>query len=297
METSASFEARFAPLPYGDHHQRRHEGGCQADHRWRGPVDIHRLVTGQLYYDHRGEQLQALVRSNVVLRVGRATSLDFTLVVGTVATTVEVKGAAPLLNTGSAALGQEVDNRYVTEVPLLDRSMYDPAFLALGFTAVSPSGEGATIGTTGGTNSVSNGQRNATAQFRLDGRLLTIPESGESQNTITRYQTPTEVMQEFKIQNNSFLAEYGNNGGTIVNVVSISGTNQFHGVGYSFGRRPTLDAQSFYANKAGLQKSPYARDRFGPRQAGYRKLSSRGDTKFISTGTGMANSILADTGA
>src|SRR5215467_10366842 len=66
---------------------------------------------------------KAAVRSEITLRVGQQSDLDLTLEVGDVKTSVEVTSTAPLLNTVSGALGQEVDNRHVTEVPLLDRTI------------------------------------------------------------------------------------------------------------------------------------------------------------------------------
>ena len=79
---------------------------------------------------------KAAVQSKVVLRVDQQADLDFTLEVGEITSTVEVTAAAPLLNSVSAALGQEVTNRYVTEVPLFDRNIVNLAFLAPGITEV-----------------------------------------------------------------------------------------------------------------------------------------------------------------
>ena len=202
---------------------------------------------------------KTLVRPNVVLRVSFQTDLDFSLELGQVTQTVEVMGAAPLVNTVSAALGTEVTNRYITEMPLLDRQITGLAFLAPGVTSVAGSG----VGTLGGTNFASNGQRNGTAEFRFDGVLATLPEGGEGGNTFLSYKPSVEDIQEFKLQNNSFSAEYGSNGGTVVNIVTKSGANQFHGSGFYFFRRPALDANDFFANRSGEPKGAYAHDQYG----------------------------------
>ena len=188
---------------------------------------------------------KSVLRENVELRVGQQTDLDFTLEVGQVTQTVEVKAAAPLLDTVNATLGTQVTNRYIINMPLLDRGLTNLAFLAPGVTET----QGAGVDDIRGTNFVSNGQRNATAEVRLDGGLSTVPESGEGGNTIVNYQPSLEVIQEFKLQNNSFSAEYGNNGGTVINIVSKSGTNEFHGSGWWFFRRPRFDANDFFANR------------------------------------------------
>ena len=205
---------------------------------------------------------KAAVQSKVVLRVDQQADLDFTLEVGEITSTVEVTATAPLLNSVSAALGQEVTNRYVTEVPLFDRNIVNLAFLAPGITEVGGGLFGNTADITG-VNYVSNGQRNSTTEVRVDGALATAPETGEGGTFTVAYKPSIEIVQEFKVQNNSFSAEYGNNGGTVINMVTKSGTNEFHGSGYWFGRRPQLDANNFFANKDGVPKSDFKRDQYG----------------------------------
>ena len=206
-----------------------------------------------------------LVRENVVLRVGQQTDLDLTLEIGSVTATVEVKGTAPLLNSVSAALGQEVTNQYVTEVPLINRDISNLAFLAPGVTqvgGVKSTAQSISVDQTG-TNFVSNGQRNSTAEIRLDAGLITAPEEGEGGMTMVYFKPAIESIQEFNVQNNSFSAEYGNNGGTVINMVTKSGTNKFHGVGYWFGRRPQIEANNFFSNAAGEPKNNFDRDQYG----------------------------------
>jgi hypothetical protein len=199
------------------------------------------------------------IRPGVVLRVSQQVDVDFALTVGEISSSVEISATAPLLNSVTAALGTEVTNRYIVDMPLLDRSIVNLAYLAPGVTEVPGSG----IDTWGGTNFVSNGQRNATADVRLDGALSSSPEGGEGANSTVKYQPTVEFVQEFKLQNNSFSAEYGNNGGTVINIVTKSGGNEFHGSGYWFFRRPRFDANDFFSNRDGLGKADYARDQYG----------------------------------
>ncbi len=202
---------------------------------------------------------KTLIRENIVLRVGQQTDLDLKLEVGEISQQVEVSAEAPLLNTVSGALGTEVTNKYITAMPLLDRDISTLSFLAPGVTEVS----NASVGSQGGTVFASNGQRFATAEFRLDGALLSNPEGGEGGSSNVQYKPSVEAIQEFKLQNNSFSAEYGNNGGTVVSIVTKSGTNQFHGSGWWFFRRPSLDANDFFSNAAGQPIGPYAHDQYG----------------------------------
>src|SRR4029077_8082979 len=107
------------------------------------------------------------------------------------------------------------------------------------------------------------GQRYATAGVCPGGGPMTNPEGGEGGTHNPRYKPGVEAIQEFKLQNNSFSAEYGSNGGTVVSMLMKSGTNQFHGSGYWFFRRPELDANDFFSNAAGQPIGPYAIDQFG----------------------------------
>ena len=202
---------------------------------------------------------RALVQSGVELRVTQQADLDFNMEVGQTSETIQVTAESPLLNTVSATLGTAVTNRYIMDMPLLDRGLTNLTFLAPGVTEVA----GAGADDIKGTNFVSNGQRNATAEVRLDGGLSTVPESGEGGNSSVNYQPSVEVIQEFNVENNSFSAEYGNNGGTVVNVITKSGTNEFHGSGWWFFRRPGLDANDFFSNQGGEGKGEYKRDEWG----------------------------------
>src|SRR4029077_15376997 len=73
----------------------------------------------------------------------------------------------------------------------------------------------------------------------------------------------TEVIQEFKVQNNSFAAEYGSNGGTVVNVLMKSGTNRFHGSGWWFGQRAGLNANDFFSVRDGVPRGGGTHDQYG----------------------------------
>ena len=183
-------------------------------------------------------------QKNVVLQVDQQTTIDFELHPLGVSTTVEVTEAAPLLDTESAAIGTNVTNEYVRDIPLYNRSVFGLVFLAGGVTETT--GAGINDNYPSGTNFVSNGQRNATAEISLDGSPLSAPEQGEGGNSNVYYQPSVETVQEFKVQNNSFSAEFGNNGGTVVNMVMKEGTNAFHGSGWWYFQRSATDARDYF---------------------------------------------------
>src|SRR5262249_48517526 len=173
-------------------------------------------------------------------------------------TTVDVTMAAPLLDTESASLGTDVTNEYVRDIPLYSRNVFGLVFLAGGVTETT--GVGIHDDYPAGTNYVSNGQRNATAEIRLDGAPISPPEQGEGGNSGVYYEPSVEIMQEFKVQNNSFSAEFGNNGGTIVNMVLKQGGNAFHGSGWWYGQRSATDARDFFNTG---EKPDHVRDQYG----------------------------------
>jgi hypothetical protein len=190
---------------------------------------------------------RASERTNVVFAVDQETTLNFTLSPARVNETIEVTTTAPLLDTESATLGTSITSQYVHELPLMNRSFFGLTFLAAGVTEVA--GSGTSDNYPSGTNFTSNGQRNATAEIRLDGALISAPEQGEGGNSNVYYEPLVEGMQEMNVQNNSFSAEFGNNGGTVVNMVMKSGTDAFHGSGWYFLQRPGIDARDFFNPK------------------------------------------------
>ena len=200
-------------------------------------------------------------RTGIVLAVDQQTAVNFTLSPGTVTTTVDVNTSAPLLDTDSPTLGTEVTNEYIKDIPLPGRNFFGLTFLSGGVTETA--GSGTTDNYPAGTNFVSNGQRNATAEVRIDGSLISAPEQGEGATSNVYYHPSVEVVQEFKVQNNSFSAEFGNNGGTVVNMALKSGTNNFHGSAWWFGQRAGTDARDFF-NPASIGPKPdHKRDQYG----------------------------------
>ncbi len=199
-------------------------------------------------------------KTDVVLAVDQEATLNFSMSPAGVSEKVVVTMAAPLLDTESATLGTDITNEYVKDLPLLNRSFFGLTFLSGGVTEVA--GAGTQDNYPAGTNFVSNGQRNATADVRIDGALISAPEQGEGATSNVYYEPSVEIIQEFKVQNNSFSAEFGNNGGTVVNMVLRSGTNAFHGSGWWFFQRSGTDARDFFNPEPGL-KPLHARDQYG----------------------------------
>jgi hypothetical protein len=189
------------------------------------------------------------------VEVQQQATVNVELSVGSVSTSVEVQATAPLLNTTSASLGQVVENRLVVTLPNSGRDPLALIGLTAGIIATGASSTNPTA--VSGVNFVSSGVRNSSAEVMMDGGPLT----GIEQNggiTDVKYKPTTDVVDEFKIQTNAFSAEFGNSGGTVINMVSKSGTNQFHGVGYYFIQDNAMNANNWFSNK---NNSPLANSR------------------------------------
>jgi hypothetical protein len=172
-------------------------------------------------------------KAGIVLDANQQTTLNVTL-----------SPAAANASVTVESLGTDVGTKYLTQVPLENRDPFGLAFLAAGVTETA--GSGIQDSYPAGTNFVSNGQRNATAEIRLDGNLTTAPEQGEGGTSNIYYQATVEALQEVKVQNNSFSAEYGNNGGTVLDEIMKSGTNSLHGSAYEFNQNSIFDARDYF---------------------------------------------------
>jgi len=205
-----------------------------------------------------GAGFQETIQKNIVLAVAQQATLNFVLKPFSFHELVTVTETAPLLDTTGASLGTEVTNEFVNRMPLADRDVTKLVYLSAGVTELNNG-----IGYPVGTDFSSNGQRYASAEIRLDGNLATGPEQGEGATTNLSYIPSAEVIQEFKVQNNSFSAEYGSNGGTVVNLLMKSGTNNYHSSGWWYGRRTALNANDFFSNRNGIPRTDSTRDQYG----------------------------------
>ncbi|MDQ1473324.1 MAG: hypothetical protein QOJ99_4804 [Bryobacterales bacterium] len=196
---------------------------------------------------------KTLIRSGLVLQVQQQANVDLVMTPGELTTSVTVSGEAPRLDSVSATLGRVVDNAAVLSMPLSSRNTLDLAMLAPGVS-----------GTTGftGTNFASNGTRNSQSDVLIDGTTVSVQEQNGGV-TDTKFRPSVEAVQEMKVMTNSFSAEFGNTGGTVVTMVTRSGTNELHGSAFEFLRNSALNANTFFANRSGRSLVPFRRNQFG----------------------------------
>jgi len=186
----------------------------------------------------------SIEKTGIILAADQQTTLNVSLAPSSEQMTVTVQSVPVLLDSDNATLGTDIGSQYLTQVPLENRDVFGITFLAPGVTETA--GSGIQDSYPSGTNFVSNGQRNATADIRLDGNLLTAPEQGEGGTSNIYYQATVEGLQEVKVQTNSVSAEYGNSGGTVIDEVMKSGTNALHGSAYEFNQNSIYDARDYF---------------------------------------------------
>jgi hypothetical protein len=209
---------------------------------------------------------KTVLREGVTVAVESTARVDMKLAVGGLEETVSVTADAPLVETSNATLGIVVDEKQVVELPLNGRNFAQlgtllPGVVApMGGTGGLGGGEGdATPGGFGATTSgfSVNGMRNQSNNFLLDGAS-----NNDTFNTGFVLRPPPDAIQEFKILTHSYGAEYGRSAGSVINVVTKSGTNEFHGGLWEFHRDDALQARNFFA-PADQPKPKLKQDQFG----------------------------------
>lgn len=186
----------------------------------------------------------------VVVAVGSRLGQDFRLEIATASTTVEVSESSEAVNTETQTLSQVVTQNEIRELPNLTRNPYQ-------FVALAGNISDAGMGTRGAGFAI-NGQRESSTNILLDG----ASNNDEFTGAIGQ-QVPLDAVQEFSVLTSNFTAEYGRASGGIVNVVTKSGTNQFHGSAYEFNRVARFSSNTFQNNANGQPKSVFTRNQFG----------------------------------
>src|SRR6266853_1216410 len=234
------------------------------------------------------------LQKGVTLTVGAQQVLDFTMKVGQVSQTVEVTTEAPTVELTSSELGATVNSTTVRELPLNGRSWTDLAVLQPGVVASTSHPSVDVNRGYGGQLSIS-GARPQQNNYRLDGISINDYSNG-GPGSVLGQNLGVEAIQEFSVLTSNYSAEYGKTSGGVVNAISRSGTNQFHGSVYEFLRNSALDAPGYFE---GGTVPPFRRNQFGASAGG----PIRKDRTFVfgdyegirqSLGTAVPNKTLSD---
>jgi hypothetical protein len=217
---------------------------------------------------------KTIIKPDIILNVGDALSLNFTLPVGASSVSVTVEGGAPMVNTTDASVSTVIDRNFVENMPLNGRSFQDLILLTPGVVTASPQ-IGSSIGSTGEFSV--NGQRTESNFYIVDGVSAnggispatpaylgnsgSLPPStalGTTQGLVS-----VDALQEFRVQSSTYSAEYGHNPGGQFSFVTRSGTNEWHGSAFDYLRNNVFDANDWFNNYYGQSEPPLRQNDFG----------------------------------
>jgi len=203
------------------------------------------------------------VQKGVTLTVGAQQVLDFTMRVGQMSQMVEVTTEAPTVELTSSELGATVNSTTVRELPLNGRSWTDLANLQPGV-VVATSHAPVDVNRGYGAQLSISGARPQQNNYRLDGISINDYSNG-GPGSVLGQNLGVEAIQEFSVLTSNYSAEYGKTSGGVVNAISRSGTNQFHGSAYEFLRNSALDSPGYFDNGVA---PPFRRNQFGASAGG-----------------------------
>jgi hypothetical protein len=172
------------------------------------------------------------VFENVLLENDQTKTFNFTVKLGTASTQVTVTGEVPLVETGEAKVSGHIDEKQVADLPLVGRNFMTLVVLTPGVTGLPSGGGQAYAQATGdifsaeyGVNLNANGQRAESNNFQVDNASV----NGSPRGGVSNFSPSADAVQELRVSVNNFSAEYGRNSSAMVNAITKSGTNSFHG--------------------------------------------------------------------
>jgi len=233
---------------------------------------------------------KAFIRQNVRVNLGGAVVVDAALELGTLSETVTVAAEAPQLQLTTSSLGSAVESKMLNGVPLSSRNFTQILALSPGV-----SSEVANAGSFGrnSVNISANGARPWDNSVVLNGLGADNPMSQGFDDTQDKTGIPVpapDAIEEFKVQTGLYDAEYGKQGGAVVNIATKSGGAAFHGSAYEFLRDDALNANEFFRNRAGLPTAKLLQNQYGGSAGG--PLAGRKAFFFLSyQGTKQTNGV------
>lgn len=203
-----------------------------------------------------------LVQNGITLTVGAEQALNLTLQVGQVSQKVEVTAAAPTVETTSSTLSATVEQTTIVELPLNGRDWTQLATLEPGVIAIHAQASTSSTANRGnrgfGNQLTDSGHRPNENTYRVNGININDYSNG-APGSVLGVNLGVDAIQEFNVVTTNYSAEYGRTSGAVINAVTKSGTNQFHGSGYIFDRDKVYDARGYFDN----QLPPFRRVQFG----------------------------------
>jgi hypothetical protein len=249
----------------------------------QGRFTANDLQPGTYRVEAEAQGFKRFVQTGITVRVGDSLDLPVKMELGTATESVTITGEAPLLQTTNSSVGEVVEKELVSSLPLNERQAFSLVLLTPGVNANRQISNAAQPFNRAPNFSVSGG-RGDTNEILLDGTPNTVAEgSTGALRAVTIFPT-VEGTQEFKVQSNTYAAEFGGSGGGVVNIVTKSGTNQFHAAMFEFVRNSEFDANGFFSNARNIPLASFKRNQFGAAAGGpviFPKLYNGRDKTFF----------------
>ena len=217
------------------------------------------LPVGHYRLQASAKGFQSYIQQGIILEVNETATVPVRLAVGTETQKIEVQADAQLIQTTVTGLGEIVNERDILELPLNGRNFADLGLLQPGVTPLTPGLREAGGSLRDGQGYAVNGQRPESNNFLIDGANNF---NGVDGGFVLR--PPIDAIVEFKILTHNANAEFGNALGSTTNIITRSGTNQFHGSAWEFLRNDAFDATNYFASST----EPLKQNQFGGRFGG-----------------------------
>src|SRR5215472_1879923 len=216
------------------------------------------VPVGSYEIDAASKGFKKYARKNIPLDLNQVVTVDITLQIGGATDVVEVTGAPPVVDTTSTQLGAVMNSVAVSELPLNLRNTYALLQLQPGVASQFGSSDTVFFGADNpGVVSV-NGGRGRANNYTVNGG-----DGNDLFVNLPAIQPSPDAIDEFRVLTNTFDAEYGRNSGSVVNVVTKSGSNQLHGDFYEYLRNTVLDANTFFNNAGSVSVPDFKQNQFG----------------------------------
>lgn len=214
------------------------------------------LVVGEYTLTAELPGFKPVTRTGIHLSVGQRLEVSLMMSIGAISDAIQVTGVAPLLRTGTVEIAEVIDNRQITQLPINGRQFVQLAQLTDGVTIPPGGTRGSALGQTGPLPNV-YGQRGGHNIYLIDG----VKVSDEYFNNLV-ISPSVDAIQEFKISKTQYPAEFGGKASALINVVTKSGTNEFRGSAFDFGRSEKLDAHNYFDDRV-KPVPPLTQNQFG----------------------------------
>jgi hypothetical protein len=222
-----------------------------------GVYTVTELPVGTYTVTIKAPDFKTHVTNEVILHVGDHRTLDAVLELGQVSETVTVTSSEVPVETSTSAQDTTITGTQIRELQLNNRNFIQLVALQPGVSSTESDQVG--FGLSSVLAISVNGNRTGANNWTLDGADI-----NDSGSNLTLLDTPSvDALGEFKLERSTYDAQYGRSGGGQVNVITKSGTSDFHGSAYEFVRNDKFNANSFLNNKAGVKRPPFRYNDFG----------------------------------